>query len=88
MSQGLPPGNNRIDTYLREDGGKLIDVFESIMYCKLGVRKALMVAFEGLPDKITRLAKFNDERRTKARAISYASGRTDTQTESPQDAKD
>lgn len=67
--------SERMEAFIKENGNEVVDALESITYCSMSTRKSLMVAFEGLPDKVQRLAKYNDERRSSLNDIGkYAHG--------------
>ena len=59
-----PTISERLESFLNEHGNDVVSAWESITYCSMSARKGLMAAFEGLPDKVERLAKYNDERRS------------------------
>ena len=55
-----------LDPWIAENELDVIECFEFAMYCSMSTRKALAAAFEGMKreEKLARLAKFNDERRS------------------------
>lgn len=61
----FPPDGN-INAFMDARGGEVAAALDTLMYCGAGERKALEAAFDGLgaADRIERLRKYNDERRS------------------------
>lgn len=43
---------------------EIADALESVMYVSPSDRRAMMAAFDGLPDRLERMKRFNEEKRT------------------------
>jgi hypothetical protein len=43
---------------------QIADALDSVMYVSPSDRRALVVAFDGVPDRLERMKRFNDEKRT------------------------
>lgn len=61
---GKRDDDSRLNAYIESHALEIAEALESIAYCKISTRKALLLAFEDLPDRTERLKKFNDEKRS------------------------
>lgn len=74
---GLYFPNGDLGAFLDERGADVAAALDTLMYCGASERKALNVALDGLgeAERLERLRKYNDERRTSLNDINAAAAR-------------